>query len=87
MDPFNTLLDNRDHIDDLLSDPEIISVIQHHLLAIADAVTKYDCDVDITSDLLIEALQSESITPEEQALTSRAESSRPFRPGMDRLVG
>ena len=70
VDPFNKLLDNHNHIDDLLSNPEIISVIQHHLLAIADAVTKYDHNVDITSDLLIEALQPESITPEEQALTS-----------------
>ena len=70
VDPFDKLLDNHDHINDLLSDPEIISVIQRHLLAIADAMTKYDYNVDITSDLLIKALQSESITPEEQALTS-----------------
>ena len=70
VDPFDKLLDNRDHIDDLLSNPEIISVIQNHLLAIADDATKYDHDANITSDFLMEALQSELITPEEQALTS-----------------
>ena len=70
VDPFDKLLDNHDHIDDLLSDPEIISVIQNHLLAIADDVTKYDHNADITSDFLIKALHSELITPEEQALTS-----------------
>ena len=70
VDPFDKLLDNHDHIDDLLSDPEIISVIQNHLLSIADDVIKYDHDANITSDLLMEALQSELITPEEQALTS-----------------
>ena len=70
VDPFDKLLDDRDHIDDLLSDPEIISVIQNHLLAIADDVVKYDHDGNITGDLLMKALQSELITPEEQALTS-----------------
>jgi hypothetical protein len=64
------LLDNRDHIDDILSDPEVISVFQDHLMAIADAVPKYDHNDDNTDDLIIEALQSELITPEEQALTS-----------------
>jgi hypothetical protein len=70
VDPFDQLLDNRDHIDDILSDQEVISVFQHHLMAIADAVPKYDHDNDITNDLIIEALQSELITSEEQALTS-----------------
>ena len=70
VDPFDKLLDNRDHIDDLLSDPEVISVIQNHLMAIADDVVKYDHDGNITGDLLMKALQSELITPEEQALTS-----------------
>ena len=70
MDPFDKLLDNHDHIDDLLSNPEIVSVIQNHLLAIADDVIKYDHDGNITGDLLMKALQSELITPEEQALTS-----------------
>jgi hypothetical protein len=27
IDPFDRLVDNRDHIDDILSDPEVISVI------------------------------------------------------------
>ena len=70
VDPFDKLLDNHDHIDDLLSDPEIISIIQNHLLAIADDVTKCDHNANITSDFLMEALQSEVSTPEEQALTS-----------------
>ena len=70
VDPFDKLLDDHDHIDDLLSDPEIVSVIQNHLLAIADDAMKYDHDANITSDLLMKALQSELITPEEQALTS-----------------
>jgi hypothetical protein len=60
-------LDNHDHIDDILSNPEISSIIQHHLVAIADATPKYSDDAD---DLLVEALQSELITPEEQALSS-----------------
>ena len=38
IDPFDRLLDNHDHIDEILSDPEIISVIQHHLMAIVDTV-------------------------------------------------
>ena len=42
IDPFDHLLDNHDHIPELLSDPEVISVIQHHLMAIADAVPKYE---------------------------------------------
>ena len=70
VDPFDKLLDNHDHIDDLLSNPEIISVIQNHLLSIADDVVKYDHDANITSDFLMKALQSELIAPEEQALTS-----------------
>jgi hypothetical protein len=69
-DPFDQLLDNDDHIDELLSNPEVISVIQHHLMAIADAVPKYEHDDDTTIELVLEALQSEMITPEEQALTS-----------------
>jgi hypothetical protein len=63
-------LDNRDQIDDVISDPEVISVIQHHLMAIADAAPKYEYDDDVTVELILEALQSEMITPEEQALTS-----------------
>jgi hypothetical protein len=63
-------LDSRDHIDDILSDPEVISVIQHHLMAIAGAVPKYEHDDDTTIGFVLEALQSEMITPEEQALTS-----------------
>jgi hypothetical protein len=39
-------------------------------MAIAEAVPKYDDDDDDTNNLIIEALQSELITPEEQALTS-----------------
>ena len=70
IDHFDSLLDNRDHIDNILSDPEVISVIQHHLMAIADAVPKHDDDDNDTDDLIIEALQSELITPEEQALSS-----------------
>jgi hypothetical protein len=60
-------LDNRDHIDNVLSNPEVISVIQHHLMTIADATPKY---YDDTDNYLIDALQSELITPEEEALSS-----------------
>jgi hypothetical protein len=67
IDPFDKLLDNHDHIDDILSNPEVIFVIQHHLMAVADATPKYSDDTD---NLLIDALQSELIAPEEQALTS-----------------
>jgi hypothetical protein len=67
IDPFDKFLDNRDHVDAILSDPEVISVIQHNLMTIADATPKY---YDDTDDLLIDALQSELITPEEQALSS-----------------
>jgi hypothetical protein len=67
VDPFDKLLDNHDHIDDALSDPEVISIIQHHLMAIADATQKYPDDTD---DLHVNALQSELVTPEELALSS-----------------
>ena len=67
IDPFDTLLYNHDHIDDILSDPEVVSVIQHHLMVIADATPK--C-YDDTDNLLVDTLQSELITPKEQALSS-----------------
>jgi hypothetical protein len=67
IDPFEKLLDNHDQIDDILSDPEVISVIQHHFMAVADATQKY---YDDTDNLLFDTLQSELITPEEQALSS-----------------
>jgi hypothetical protein len=58
---------NHDHIDDLLSDPEVIAVIQNHLLAITDAVHP---KVNDTDDLQVLALQSESVTSEELVLGS-----------------
>jgi hypothetical protein len=69
VDPFDKLLDNHDHIDDVLSDPEVISVIQHHLMAIANATQEIPDDTD---GLHVNALQSELVTPEELALGSFA---------------
>jgi hypothetical protein len=51
IDPFDKLLDNHDHVDDILSNPEVISVIPHHLMAIADTAPKYSDDAD---DLLVD---------------------------------
>jgi hypothetical protein len=67
MDPFDKLLDNHDHIDDLLSDPEVIAIIQNHLLAIADTLHP---ELDVKDGLQVHALQSKLVTPEELALGS-----------------
>jgi hypothetical protein len=67
VDPFDKLLNNHDHIDDILSDPEVISVIQNHLMAITDTMQVYP---DNTDGLHVNALQSELVTPEELALSS-----------------
>jgi hypothetical protein len=46
VDLSDKLLDDHDHTDDLLSDPEVIAVIQNHLMPIADTVHLDPDDVD-----------------------------------------
>jgi hypothetical protein len=65
VDPFDKLLDNHNHIGGVLSDPEVVSVIQNHLMAITGVAR---LDAGDTDGLHASALQSKLVTPEELAL-------------------
>jgi hypothetical protein len=67
IDPFNKLLNNNNLIDELLSDPEVVAIIQHYLTSIKDNAHPA---FNATDDFQILTLQSEMITPEELALGS-----------------